>query len=355
LPITEVEFFQGTTKFGESTSEPYSAQLGGLAPGEYQILARATNSAGLTRDSEPITVFVSASTLPSGGIPFVDKYSQSFDALPREVKAATLPWSEGITLPGWYGATLSSGNWTASTAFQGDDGGSNVQVLKSLGKSWGRNRSLGTLSVNLTTWGLCLLNAGSTSISKVTISFTGEQWRVSSNPANNKDLFLQMSTTATGVGTSSGFTQIPELTFVPPTKTSATTTKLDGKLPANRVALQQTVPIPGGWQPGAPLWIRWTTGTGQSSIVAIENLTIQAGGVSPASPELAIEPAGLRILWEGAAGNTYRLETSTDLSPGSWAPLDPPIQLVGNGALTGNFLYETAGETKRFFRVRLEP
>jgi hypothetical protein len=91
--------------------------------------------------------------------------------------------------------------------------------------------------------------------------------------------------------------------------------------------------------------------------VAIEDLTIQAGGVSPASPELAIEPAGLRILWEGAAGNTYRLETSTDLSPGSWAPLDPPIQLVGNGALTGNFLYETNGETnqRRFFRVRLEP
>ncbi len=357
LPVTKVEFFCGNTKYAEVASPPYTATIHGLAPGAYSITARATNSAGLVRDSSPITVFVSAQTLPSGGIPFTGVYTQNFDGLAREVKASTLPWTNDGTLPGWYGATFASSTWTPASSYQGDDGGSNTAVLKSLGATWARNRSLGTINFSAqSTWGACLINSTAATINEVTVSYTGEQWRVSSTAANNKDLLFAYSTTASALGASTGYTTVPGLTFLPPTKTSATTTKLDGKLPANRQTILQTIPISGGWQPGSPLWLRWSTGSGQSSIVAIDDLTVKSpGGGAPIAPLIGPNGGGFDISWTGTGGCSYVVQTGTNLTAGDWVDTSPNITLSGNGALSGNYFYAAGmnGSAQRFFRVRL--
>lgn len=351
--ITKVEFLYGTTKFGESNSAPYSATASGLSPGSYAITVRATNSVGLTRTSAPITVFVSAQPLPAGGIPFTGQYAQNFDSLVREVKATTLSWTNDGTLPGWYGATFASGTWAPASLHQGDDGGSNVAALKSLGPNWNRNRSLGTISFsNRTAWGVCLLNATASVITQVTLNYTGEQWRVSSTAANNKELLLEYSNSATALGASSGYTAVPPLTFSPPMKTSATTTKLDGKLPANRQFLQQTVSIAGGWQPGGRLWLRWSTGTSQSAIVAVEDLKVTLGGGPASALNIQSDAGGLRLDWSGIAGSTYQVQTGLDLMPHSWDTVGGAITLSGNARQPATYLYTPGMDSdRRFFRV----
>jgi lysophospholipase L1-like esterase len=356
LPVTKVEFFNGSTKIGESTSAPFSATIQGLAPGAYSIRARATNSAGLTRDSRPITVFVSAQAMPAGAVPFTGSYSENFDSLVREVKAGTLPWSNDQTLPGWSAFSFASSTWTPASAYQGDDGGSNVAAMKSLGANWARNRSFGTISSSSRmVWGVCLANATTAPIQQITLQYTGEHWRVSSTTANNRDITFEFSASATTLGSSTGYTAVSALTFAPPNKVSATTTKLDGKLAANRNTLQQTFSIPGGWQPGARLWLRWSTGSSQSSTVAIDDVTVIGGGGNPISPAISPEGEAFRIQWLGTAGSTYVVETCTDLAAGNWTTASPNIPLSGNGTVLGSFLYTAGmnGSNKRFFRVRL--
>lgn len=56
--LVKVEFVDQNRKFGESTSSPYSLTLSGLANGTYTLSAVATDSAGLARESSPVTIWV---------------------------------------------------------------------------------------------------------------------------------------------------------------------------------------------------------------------------------------------------------------------------------------------------------
>jgi Galactose oxidase-like, Early set domain/Bacterial Ig domain/PA14 domain len=56
--VTRVEFFNGTTKLGEDTTAPYTIQWNVGAAGEYTLTARATDNAGATTTSSPVTITV---------------------------------------------------------------------------------------------------------------------------------------------------------------------------------------------------------------------------------------------------------------------------------------------------------
>jgi Domain of unknown function (DUF1929)/Bacterial Ig domain len=56
--VTRVEFFNGTTKLGEDTSGPYSMRWNVGAAGNYTLTARATDNAGATTTSDPVTITV---------------------------------------------------------------------------------------------------------------------------------------------------------------------------------------------------------------------------------------------------------------------------------------------------------
>lgn len=57
--VQKVEFYAGTTKFGQSTTAPYSFVWHRPGPGSYALTARATDNAGLMTTSAPVTVTVS--------------------------------------------------------------------------------------------------------------------------------------------------------------------------------------------------------------------------------------------------------------------------------------------------------
>jgi hypothetical protein len=57
--VARVEFFNGTTKLGEDTSAPYTFRWNVGAAGSYTLTARATDNAGATTTSTPVTITVS--------------------------------------------------------------------------------------------------------------------------------------------------------------------------------------------------------------------------------------------------------------------------------------------------------
>jgi hypothetical protein len=56
--VARVEFFNGTAKLGEDTSAPYSIQWNVGAANTYTLTARATDNAGATTTSTPVTITV---------------------------------------------------------------------------------------------------------------------------------------------------------------------------------------------------------------------------------------------------------------------------------------------------------
>jgi Bacterial Ig domain/Domain of unknown function (DUF1929) len=56
--VIRVEFFNGTTKVGEDTTAPYTGQWNTGAAGTYTLTARATDNAGESTPSSPVTVTV---------------------------------------------------------------------------------------------------------------------------------------------------------------------------------------------------------------------------------------------------------------------------------------------------------
>lgn len=62
--VTQVQFFQGATTIGVDTTAPYGIVWNGVAPGNYTLTARATDSQGLIGTSAPVNITVVA-PLPS--------------------------------------------------------------------------------------------------------------------------------------------------------------------------------------------------------------------------------------------------------------------------------------------------
>jgi hypothetical protein len=89
--ITKVDFYNGTTKIGTSTSSPYSFTWTNVASGTYSITAVATNSNNKVGTSSAVTVVVNGSTVP----PTVTTpltYCQNATAIALTATGTALKW-----------------------------------------------------------------------------------------------------------------------------------------------------------------------------------------------------------------------------------------------------------------------
>src|SRR5205814_8692080 len=66
--VTNVEFFQGSTKLGEDSTSPYSFTWSSVPAGSYQLTARATDTGGLIATSAVVNVTVANNQPPSVSI-----------------------------------------------------------------------------------------------------------------------------------------------------------------------------------------------------------------------------------------------------------------------------------------------
>ena len=164
-----------------------------------------------------------------------------------------------------------------------DTGGSNTGDTYSYGAAGSSERALGALQSGtlIPTFGVSYTNNTGATITSLTISYTGEQWRLGT--ANRADrLDFQISTNATSLTTGT-FTDENALDFSSPTTTGATGV-LDGNAAANRTAITHT--ITGlNIAAGGTFWLRWVdfNASGADDGLAIDDFSITANGTAPAT------------------------------------------------------------------------
>jgi hypothetical protein len=206
------------------------------------------------------------------------------------------------TMSGWYGGAAIISRFGAQDGDQTTGGvidfGPNDTTATNGTLILGTNRALGLLSTSTTgasTFALKLVNTSSSSISNVSVSFTGEIWREGEiTGARTMSFGYYEDTTATNFvltpeassnAPSSGVVLVSNLFFNFPTGTGVA---VDGTQPSNQVDLAtNNMALAAPWPPGGAIWLIWAInfyGSGSGNGYAIDNLTVSTPGSFPPPP-----------------------------------------------------------------------
>lgn len=194
-------------------------------------------------------------------------YTQNFDGL-----ANSGTTNDQSTLPlGWY--MLETGT-NANTTYAADNGSSNAGNTYSYGSTGSTDRALGgLLSGNLIPlFGASFTNNTGITLTSITISYTGELWRLGTTGRTDQ-LDFSLSLDATSL-TTGNWPDINNLDFVTPNITGTAGAR-DGNAAGNRTAISFTITglsIPNG----ATFWIRWSdfNATSADDGLAVDDFTL---------------------------------------------------------------------------------
>lgn len=227
-------------------------------------------------------------------------YSQNFDGL--TVTISSMPWTNNVTLPGWYAfktTPTSSGPVThigttskigTALALHGD---TPDYALGSGNIFSGGDVNFGIRLVN---------NTGST-VSGFSVSYVGEQWFRADNTVQVTDSLnfsYHIFDSGTGSIIAENWVNVPALDFTSPNASAKSEATLNGNAPENQVTFSSWI-AGVSLAEGQELWLRWTA-TDRASFndhgLAIDNLVVTFGAI----PEPAAYAALLGSLTLLAAG-----------------------------------------------------
>jgi hypothetical protein len=169
-------------------------------------------------------------------VTFTGNYTQDFNSLASSGTSSILPAGWGLRETGSSGAV--------DQMYAAGTGSSNTGNTYSFGVA-GTNplndRSLGTLRSNTitpVTGGFFINNTGST-ITSLSITYTGEQWRLGGTGRTDRlDFQLSMNTTSLVAGT---WTDVDGLDFIAPNSSGTAGIALDGNATGNRTTYTYTI------------------------------------------------------------------------------------------------------------------
>ena len=217
-------------------------------------------------------------------------YTQDFNTLSNTAASTT----NNLTINGWL-MTESGGGARDNEQYGVDPGSSNTGDTYSYGTAGSTDRALGQLRSGtlISIFGAAFTNNSGNTITSLTISYTGEQWRLGTISRTDQ-MDFQYSTNATSITTGT-WTDVNSLDFVSPFTT--TVGALDGNAAANRTVLSFT--ITGlNIASGATFYIRWTDIDASSSDdgLAVDDFSLSFGStptttVSVTSGVNAAEPS----------------------------------------------------------------
>jgi len=217
-------------------------------------------------------VCVLALTLISARASFIalgrTNYFQDFNTLVQAGKSKSLPL-------GW--ATGQIGTQDSSYIYA-DNGSSQMSRVYSYGNTGSGNRAIGVIDdpANLLTFGANFQNTSGSTISRLFVSFTGEEWRLGATGRGQGNLQFQYSLNA-GSLNSGTWNNVSALDFLTPNLTGVGAH--DGTLAANQTQISGTVsflniPV------GSTFWVRWVDaalpGGGPQDGLAIDNFSLTA-------------------------------------------------------------------------------
>lgn len=220
-------------------------------------------------------------------------YLQNFNGLVNSPTNTDIPFTNNVTLQGWYFINTTS---TRSDSIRVSSGTDNTGSLYSFGAASANERALGSIGSNTVgnlNYGLRLTNVSGVTIDSFTVQYDGEQWRNGGNTTAHSLLFAySLNATSLTTGT---FNNVAALNFTTPV-TGASASALNGN--ANFVALTSTV-TGINWLAGSDLWLRWfdANDAGNDHALAIDNLNFTA-----TAPTAVPEPNALLMFVVGALG-----------------------------------------------------
>jgi trimeric autotransporter adhesin len=260
-------------------------------------------------------------SIPAAGVPV----TQDFNTL--AISGTTNTWTDNTTIAGWYSNRV---------VYLADAGTSATGGLYSYGTAATSERALGGLSSGSASpiFGVRLVNNTGGTISGLTISFRGEQWR---QTANVQALVFESQVGATALTTG---TWVANTAFNFTALKTGTAGALDGNAAGNFSVINGT--LTATVANGQEIWLRWsktgTTSPGLSiddiSITAnaaissnadLSNLTLSAGTLSP-----VFSPA--TTSYTASVANTV---TSITLTPTA-VDVNSTITVNGNAVTSGS-------------------
>ncbi|QWC55996.1 PEP-CTERM sorting domain-containing protein [Erythrobacter sp. 3-20A1M] len=224
-------------------------------------------------------------------------YTQNFDSLARS-------GDNNSNLPAGFQIVEKGTGSSANGRYEAGSGTSNAGDVYSFGANGSSDRALGSLgsgSVAPTYFGGIFTNGLDATISDLTFSYDGEQWRAGNS--NDDGLTFQYSLDATQVDNGT-WTTISSLIFNP--LVLAGNTALNGNLAANRVSLNGSA---SGLNigSGSSFGFRWVdqNSSGSDHGLGVDNFSLTAGLAAAGGVP---EPAtwALMILGFGFAGGALR-------------------------------------------------
>ncbi|NOT50374.1 MAG: T9SS type A sorting domain-containing protein [Chitinophagaceae bacterium] len=200
-------------------------------------------------------------------------YTQNFNTLITSGTSSTLP-------TGWR--LLETGT-NANTTLAADAGSGTTGNTYSYGTGTNTDRAFGGLQSGslLPTIGVQIRNSTGSTITSLTISYTGEQWRCGT-AGRTDQLDFQYSLTATSLSTGT-WTDFNALDFVSPS--TATTGAKDGNAAANRT-VRSSVITGLSIANNATFWIRWNDfgASGADDGLSVDDFSIQLNGSDVTPP-----------------------------------------------------------------------
>ena len=193
-------------------------------------------------------------------------YSQNFDALPGATNnVSNTTWTDNSTLPGWYAnkTTFSVTDGTiggTAATFDSSSSTANNVGLFSFGTAGSVERALGSRATSNfagndpVLYGVRLVNGTGQTLTKFTVTYTGEQW-FKSSAATAHTVLVDYQFGAAGIATGT-WTAVSAATFTAPIATGTTATALNGNTAANR-SVKVAVVTGVSWVPGQELWVRF--------------------------------------------------------------------------------------------------
>jgi hypothetical protein len=210
-------------------------------------------------------------------------YTENFNALTSGT------WTDNTTATGWYAKTDLTSPITTYGANTGTTTTAGLYAFGVAGTNPLTDRALGYAPSNAYTGasgtgkgyvGWRLLNNTGGSLSSITVTWTGEQWRKDATVSQTLNLYYQQAATVTNL-TAGTWTSAPS-SFSSPINTAGAAA-LDGNAAANRsanISVTITVNIPAGEE----IMLRWEdlNDAGTDHFMAIDDITINAtSGTTP--------------------------------------------------------------------------
>lgn len=268
-----------------------------------------------------------APLVPTAAISLNSPYSQNFDTL--ATAGTNIAWTNDSTISGWY---------STRTTYNAGTGSSNTGALYSFGTGTDVERALGSVASGGTGtvyFGARFVNDTGATITSLTVTYTGEQWRNGGNTtAHTLDFSYQISTTVTVINAGT-WTDVNTLDFTGPIAT-ATAGALDGNAAANRVTLSQSFPV--NIPAGQEIMLRWSdiNDAGNDHGLAVDDLTVTAGG-TPADAAPAVSsttPANGAVNVPVDSDITVNFSEDVTLDP-TWYAISCANTGTHTGAVTG--------------------